>query len=108
MHGHLEIVEHVVVGLLRGLEPPVLARGERVQRQLDVVVELLGGLWPRGLVVDQLVVAAGRLGVALMPAENSIRAGRSRSAAMGNAAGASTRSAAGGRNPRRDAAATQA
>src|ERR1700685_126121 len=54
---HLEVVEHVVVGLLRGLEPPVLARGERIERQLDVIVKLLGGLWPRGLVVDQLVVA---------------------------------------------------
>ncbi len=40
---------------------PVLARGERIQRQLDVVAQLLGGLGPRGLVVDQLVLRA-RLG----------------------------------------------
>ena len=54
---HLEVVEHVVVGLPRGLQLPVLARGERVQRQLDVVAQLLGALGPRGLVVDQLVLA---------------------------------------------------
>ena len=35
--GHLDVVEHVVVGLARGLELPVLARRERVQRQLHVV-----------------------------------------------------------------------
>ena len=57
-HRDLEVVEHVVVGLARGLEPPVLARGERVQRQLHVLGELLGALRARGLVVDQLVVAA--------------------------------------------------
>ena len=56
-HGHLEVVEHVVVGLPRGLQLPVLARGERVERQLDVVFQLLGGLRAGGLVVDQLVLA---------------------------------------------------
>ena len=57
-HGHLEVVEHVVVGLPRGLQPPGLARGERVERQLDVVPQLLGGLRAGGLVVDQLVLLA--------------------------------------------------
>ena len=51
----LEVVEHVVVGLAGGLQLPVLARGQRIQRQLDVVLQLLGGPRARGLVVDQLV-----------------------------------------------------
>ena len=37
-HRHLDVVEHVVVGLARGLQLPVLARRERVQRELDVVL----------------------------------------------------------------------
>ena len=41
---HLQVVEHVVVGLTRGLQVPGLARRERVQRQLHVVAELLGPL----------------------------------------------------------------
>ncbi len=36
-HGHLVVVEHVVVGLPRGLQLPGLARGERIERELDVV-----------------------------------------------------------------------
>jgi len=42
--GHLEIVEHVVVGLVGALELPVFACSERVERELDVVAQLLGGL----------------------------------------------------------------
>ena len=59
-HGDLLVVEHVVVGLLRRIELPGLAGADRVQRQLDVVAQLLGALGPPGLVVDQLVVAAGQ------------------------------------------------
>jgi hypothetical protein len=55
-HRNLEIIKHVVVSLLRGLQAPVLASGERVKRQLYVVAKLLGSLGPRGLVVDELVL----------------------------------------------------
>src|SRR4029077_11168924 len=34
---HDEVVEHVVIGPARGLQVPGLARGQRVQRKLDVV-----------------------------------------------------------------------
>ena len=74
--GHLEIVEHVVVGLARGLQLPRLASGQRVQRQLYVVLQLLGGLRARGLVVDQLVLSArafAALGLAA-PAREAIDA----------------------------------
>ena len=43
--GTFTIVEHVVVGLARGLQLPRLARGERVQRQLDVVLQLGRRSW---------------------------------------------------------------
>ena len=59
-HRHLLVVEQVVVGLAGGLQPPRLARADRVQRQLDVVGQLVGALGPAGLVVDQLVLAAGQ------------------------------------------------
>jgi hypothetical protein len=37
-HGHLEVVEHVVVGLSGSLQSPGLARGESIEGQLDVVL----------------------------------------------------------------------
>ncbi len=57
-NGHLQVIEHVVVGLARGLQLPGLLRGERIQGQLDVVFQLLRGLRAGGLVVDQLVLIA--------------------------------------------------
>jgi hypothetical protein len=39
---------------------PVLARGERVERQLDIVAQLLGGARTGGLVVDQLILGLAR------------------------------------------------
>ncbi len=54
-----EVVQHVVVGLAGGRQLPVLARSQRIERQLDVVAQLLGALRPRGLVVDQLVLRLG-------------------------------------------------
>ena len=58
---HARVVEHVVVGALGRLELPRLARGDRVERELDVVAQLLGALGDARLVVDQLVAAAGEL-----------------------------------------------
>src|SRR5581483_4805611 len=56
---HARVVEHVVVRALGRLELPGLARRHRVERELDVVAELLGALGRARLVVDELVAAAG-------------------------------------------------
>ena len=58
--GDLLVVEHVVVGLLGGVELPGLAGADGVERQLHVVLELGRGLRAAGLVVDQLVAAVGQ------------------------------------------------
>ena len=58
--GHLLVVEHVVVGLVGGLELPRLARADRVERELHVLAQLRRGLRAAGLVVDQLVAAVGQ------------------------------------------------
>ncbi len=55
------VVEHVVVGALGRLDLPGLAGRDRVERELDVVAQLLGAPGDAGLVVDQLVAAAGQL-----------------------------------------------
>lgn len=55
-HRDLEVIQHVVVSLPRGAEPPRLARGQRIQRQLHVTGELLRGSPAPGLIVDQLVL----------------------------------------------------
>ena len=48
---------------------PRFPRRQRIQRQLHVVPELLDGLRPRGLVVDQLVLGVGALTEAIHPVD---------------------------------------
>src|SRR3712207_6235880 len=58
--GDLLVVEHVVVGLLGGLDLPGLACGHRVEGELDVRAQLRRGLGATRLVVDELVGAVGQ------------------------------------------------
>ena len=57
---HLLVIEQIEVCLARGIELPRLPSPHRIQRQLHVVGELVGALGAAGLVVDQLVLAAGQ------------------------------------------------
>src|SRR3954470_18787863 len=53
--------QDVEIALSRGLEPPRLARAHLIERELDVLAQLVLGLRLPGLVVDQLVRAVGPL-----------------------------------------------
>src|SRR4051812_37638816 len=65
-------VEHVVVALRRGLELPRLARAHLVDRELDVLAQILRRLRAAGLVIDQLVRAIGMAVDAVDPAPQKV------------------------------------
>src|SRR4029453_9773147 len=60
-HGDLLVGEHVPVAPGGSLEAPGLPRGKAIDRELNVRLELPRRCRVAGLVVDQLVAAAGQL-----------------------------------------------
>src|SRR3954452_18828078 len=69
----LLVGEDVPVAAGGALEAPCLTRGEPVDRELHVGLELPGRLRIAGLVVDQLVPAAGQLVDAVAPPAQVMR-----------------------------------